>query len=850
MSSTTSRAAKIGAFFSFLAGSVGVGVLAAGVAMPGLAVANAVTTDMVSLAASVEASLPIIDLQSKSTIYAKQGDQEVAIASFYDKNRVPVTSDEISQYAKDAVVAIENPTFWTDSGVNVASAARALVQNLASGDTVSGASTITMQLVKNQLQEQAQNAGDDEAEAEATEQTMTRKLRDMWLALGVTKQYTKDQILTQYLNISFMGGQIYGIEAASEYYFNTTAKDLTLPQAATLAAMLPSPSTYSPDKEENLDRVLERRNLVLDKMLSEGYITQEEHDDAVASAIETTITPTRAGCALADYNAYFCEYVVASIQNDSTFGDTEEERTATLQRGGLNIYTTLDLDLQSAAHDASVYWVPQGSVFATASTSVEVGSGKILVMVQNRDYDVNADTTSLSSTAVNYNTDYAYGGSSGFQPGSSAKVFTLLDWLNKGNSLNTTVNSSYSMTFDQSKFTNSCSTGNKGAPSWTLTNSYNWGKSKMSVLEATVKSVNTAFASMALQLDLCDIQNVAQSLGVHNADGSDVDYTSPSNIIGSGSMSVSPLTMASAFATIANNGIYCTTTPFERIVDSRTNEEVETPGTTCTQAVSSDVAAAATYALEQALDPTTGVTASGANPQDGTAVAGKTGTNNDAVQNWLVGYSTAVSTATWVGDPLTKVGGYDSSTYSHGKQGVNLKSYIWHDVMTAIDKEYPGSAFPTAPTDLVSGSSQSVPNVTGLSLTAAETALTNAGFSYSVGSTVASSIQSGYVASTEPSGGSQASKGSQVVIHASDGSLNSLPDVTGQTQANAIATLAAAGFSNVQVTESATTDQSQNGTVISMSPSGGSDASSSTTITLTVGKYEAAASSSSSSSSP
>lgn len=834
---------KVGPFFAFLAGSIALGVLAAGIATPGIAVANVMATDAVNLASSVSAELPLITLQSRSTLLAKKGSDWETIATFYSKNRVPVTSSQISQYAKDAVVATENPTFWTDSGVNVWAAARAAVQNSVSGDTVSGASTITMQLVKNQIQEQAQNNDDADATAAATEQTLTRKLSNMWLALGMTKEYTKDEILTQYLNISFMGGTVYGIEAAANYYFNTTAANLTLPQAALLAGMLTSPNAYAPDNTDNLAAAKERRDYVLGKMLAQNYITQDQYDQAVATPIVTNITPTTQGCAAAGYNAFFCTYVVSTIESDSAFGDTAAERGATLNRGGLNIYTTLDLNLQESAYNTSTYWVSAGTnPFATATTSIKVGTGEILAMVQNRSY-ATSTTNSLAETAVNYSADYAYGGSSGFAPGSSFKVFTLLDWIKTGHSITDSVASSNTITFKQSDFKNSC-TGGYSGPNWSLSNSVNWNANTMTVLQATVRSVNTAYVSMAKQLDICDIQNIATSMGVTQANGDALDM-GLADIIGSGGTNVSPLTMTNAFATIANNGVYCTVTPFEKVVNSNTNAEVNVTGSTCTQVLTSDVTSKATTALQAVLDPTGGVTATGANPNDGVAVAGKTGTTDSGVQNWLVGYSTEVATGTWVGDPLNQASGYDYDTYSHGVAGYNLKTKIWHDVQAEANTLYGGSSsFPTASS--TSSTSTTVPDVTGLSIDAAEKALTNSGFTYTVGDTVSSTIGAGLVASTSPSANSSATKGSSVTIHASDGSLVSIPSVVGMTKDAAVAQLKSAGFTNVTTQNTATTDLSKNGLVISQSPDVGTSQSTGTQLVLSIGTYSASTSASSS----
>ena len=198
------------------------------------------------------------------------------------------------------------------------------------------------------------------------------------------------------------------------------------PQAAYIAAMLKSPNDYKPDDSENLERGIGRRNYVIQAMADEGYITQVEADGYKESPIQTKITKSQQGCEANQTTAFFCDYTVWTIRNSTEFGETAEDREMLLRRGGLEIYTTLDLDVQETAFNATMNILPGDNewAFGTASVSVEVGTGRVLAMVQNRFFD-QSDNPEPGRTSVNFNTDRPFGGSSGFQPGSTYKVFTL-----------------------------------------------------------------------------------------------------------------------------------------------------------------------------------------------------------------------------------------------------------------------------------------------------------------------------------------------------------------------------------------------------------------------------------------
>jgi membrane peptidoglycan carboxypeptidase len=246
----------------------------------------------------------------------------------------------------------------------------------------------------------------------------------MKLAIGLEQEYSKDEILTGYLNIASFGGRVYGIQSAAKTYFGVDAKDLTIEQAASLIATLNNPNNLRIDQEENLKDNESRRDYVISRMLAEGKISQAQHDKAVKAPLTPKITPSSTGCQSAGSSAYFCDYVTWIIRNDPAFGATEDERWNAFQRGGWKIMTTLNVGVQEAAANAEGTWVPrtfEGIEIGSAVVSVEVGTGRVIAMAQNKAYsnDPEITQTDPAYTSVNYGTDKLYGGSSGFQVGSS-----------------------------------------------------------------------------------------------------------------------------------------------------------------------------------------------------------------------------------------------------------------------------------------------------------------------------------------------------------------------------------------------------------------------------------------------
>ena len=404
-----------------------VGLLGLALLAPLFLVSGAAGSLGFALFESLPAYLKPVNASQASTLYGKDdAGNWVKINDFYDDNRISIAYEDISPNFLNAVLATEDPRFYSHAGVDVVSLVRAGLNSAIQGGGGPGASTITMQYVRNTIVETLMLKGDKEGAAAARAPDIARKLREIRLALAVEQSASKKDIFAGYSNLSFFGNQIYGVEAASQFYFGKKASELDLPEGALLAGMLQSPNQYKPDDEANLPAAKNRRDFVIQNMVPD-YISQAEADAAKASPIAVNITNLNQGCEANQATAFFCDYVVWTIRNSPEFGDTLEERQNLLRRGGLEIYSTMNISMQNKTDKYIKSRVPvdDPNKIGAASVSVEVGTGKVLAMSQNRVFD-QTKSGGVGRTSVNYATDKNYGGSSGFQSGSTYKV---LPWL-------------------------------------------------------------------------------------------------------------------------------------------------------------------------------------------------------------------------------------------------------------------------------------------------------------------------------------------------------------------------------------------------------------------------------------
>jgi membrane peptidoglycan carboxypeptidase len=779
------------AFLGMIAIAVIAGVMVAVAVTPAIALTGTTAKNGIGLFEELPSDLKISALDQKTELYAKDGSRNVLIGSFYAQNRQVVTWDQISQVAKNAAVAGEDVRYYDHGAIDPVGIVRATVANLA-GQNLQGASTITQQYVKNVCVQEAENESTqkavDAAYAVCTDPSVGRKLKEARYAIALEKKYTKEQILLGYLNIAGFGGRIYGIESAAEYYFDTTAGKLTIAQAASLMAMVNNPTYLRLDVKANYAANKSRRDYILGVELKNTLITRAEYTAAVATPIQPKITQTTSGCQSAGVAGFFCDYVVRTILSSSQFGSNPTTRLANLQRSGWKIYTTLDMSIEKKAQKAMNTYVPKTStVFSVggASVSVEVGTGRIISMVQNKKFNDSSSNPPRSETAVNYNADLTLGASSGWQPGSTFKLFTLLRWLQTGHTLNQTVDANAGVKAASTFTVCGKNYASLGGQPWDVSNDAGDPGGSQTVLNATALSINGAFASMAQQLDLCDIQDLAKSMGVTPATSTTFPTIVAPMVIG-GSYGVAPVAMAGAYATIANNGVHCQPVAIDKVVKTD-GSTLPVPQTGCKRVLDQGVAVAAADALRGTLAYGT---AAGDKTADGVYEFGKTGTTDNAYDTWMDGTTSKVTTVVWVGNngrlankPLQGLRLTSFTTkpcyLSGGGTAAIARHCIWHDIQTAINKEYggattwaqPESQYLTGGTTTTQNSTATgtVPDVTGQSLAAAEAAIVAAGYSWILNGTTASSQPAGTVAATSPAAGTALAAGSQVTIQTSDG---------------------------------------------------------------------------------
>ena len=628
MSHSHSRAVRpaqlLALLLAFLSVSSLMGVVTAGMLVPVAGPTALVAKSVPSVFNELPGDLQTVTPAEESQLLDSSGG---VIAHFYDKQRIVVPSANIADVMKKAIVAIEDKRFYEHNGVDATGIARALVTNLGDSGR-QGASTITQQYVRNSLAERGYLEGDAEQVSAATEQTTERKLREIKYALALEKTQSKDEILTGYLNIAPFGPITYGVEAASQRYFSKSASELNYLEAALLAGLVQSPVQYDPLTHP--EAAQERRDTVLATMLDQGVITQEEYDEGIATTVDSMLHPTVSseGCSGADSSkAYFCDYVLSQFLEDPTFGATRIERERLLKTQGITIRTTLDSAKQDAAYASLTNAIPVGdaSGLNDALVSLDPRTGKVLAMAQNTTYGIEAGQT-MSNYAADGN----------FQVGSTFKVFTLLQWFKEGHSAYETVGSANTF-YPNGAF--KCD-GRSITTEGYQVNDLAGKTGTMNVVRATGQSVNQAFVNMASRVDFCSIFETAYDMGI-TEDG-EVPSPFPANILGS--VSGSPLQMASVFATIANSGQQCKPQSIESVTD-RDENVLKEFAADCKEVISPEVANK-TAAL---LTASAGQYYTSTRLGDGRPFAAKSGTTDGHANTWLTGFTPSLTTAAWVG---------------------------------------------------------------------------------------------------------------------------------------------------------------------------------------------------------
>jgi membrane peptidoglycan carboxypeptidase len=605
------------------------------------------------------------------------------ITNLYKNNRTPVTPDQIAPVMKQALVDIEDSRFYDHNGLDVQGTMRALVKNVAAGSVQEGGSTLTQQLVKQTLLQTATSPEDRQA---ATEQNVGRKLREARLAMAVEETFSKDEILTRYLNIVYFGQGAYGVQAAAQKYFSVNAADLTLPQAAMLAGLVQSPANDDPIT--NPENAVTRRNQVLARMHDLKHISDEElaANSAQPVVVAEGQDPPN-GCIDATIGGFFCAYVKQYLTG--ALGVTQNQ----IDNGGLTIQTTLRPDMQAAGDQAVLNTLPMGASLAGMYTAVEPGTGKLLAMSVNREYG--CDREECESVVLN---EAASQGA-----GSTYKVFVAAAALAEGYPQNYTITTSDPYTSRVYKENG----GTRGAP-YRVGNAGNY-PATLDLRGALVRSSNTYF--VALEDALGSVEKpvrMAEAMGMtfdrpnqtsaeQYIDGNMGSFTLGSN-------ATSPLELATAYSTLAGNGTKCDPIPVTGILDrdgkplTDENGQPIVKNDNCTpEAIPPGVATTLNQILigDVSSPEGTGTRAAVA----GHEIAGKTGTSQ---KNWsaaFVGYTPQYAASVMVLNPKANenVGGF----------GGNKPATIWHDAMAPILEGQAAVPFPPADPAVVAGTRDS-----------------------------------------------------------------------------------------------------------------------------------------------
>ena len=543
------------------------------------------------------------------------------LAYFYNENRQDVPLKEIAPVMEDALLSIEDNRFYSHGALDLQGTLRALINNASDGQT-QGGSSITQQLVKMILVQQATTK---EEVRQVTEKSIARKIRELKYAISYEEKNSKADILERYLNIAYFGDGSYGISAASRHFFSVSPDKLSLTQAATLAGLVKNPVELDPRVYP--ERALQRRNTILSVMEGLGKINLAEADKAKAAPLDLNITKYPNGC-VSTVAAFSCDYIRRFLLLDEDLGATTKDRQAKLERGGLTIKSTIDIRMQKAANKAVKSHVKAKDKAIGAIALVEPGTGDVKGLAQSRPM---GNDKKEGESFINFTVPPKYGDSGGFQAGSAFKLFTVAAALKKGIGPSTTFNSPRNMIVPAGTYFD-CEGG--GTAPWTVANSTSSGR--MNMYTGTRLSVNTYFAQLEKAAGLCNTVKAAEAMGIRVPFDPSKNITDQVPSFTLGVTSVSPLDMAAAYATAASGGEYCKPRPIASIED-RSGKTIKKYPTACKRVLDEDEAATINDILRgvQAPGGFGGARGLGLNIQS----AAKTGTTQKNRSVWYAGYT-------------------------------------------------------------------------------------------------------------------------------------------------------------------------------------------------------------------
>jgi membrane peptidoglycan carboxypeptidase len=586
-------------------------------------------------------------LPQRTTIRADNG-SVIAYTWGNFGNRVVVPMADINQDMPHALVAIEDMRYYQHGGIDIKGTVRAMLEDEQSDADVQGGSSIAQQYVKNVLLLEA--GTNPAAQQAAIADTFSRKITELKYAIAVEQDLTKDQILERYLNLVYFGNNAYGVEAAAEEYFSTTADKLTVPQAALLAAIVNSPTEYNPF--EYPKAALARRNIVLQKMAdpSLNYITPAQAAQLEKTPLGLHPTTPLNGCITAAGSAtFFCNYVYESFLLDPTYGKTEADRQAMWNLGGLNIVTTMDPTDEAASSKAISAHTYPGDKVASALAMIQPGTGEIKAIAQSKSMGSGRNQTYQDLAA-----DDLHNGGQGFQAGSTFKIFVGLAALEDGVDPNQVIVAPETLTTLLGHHIPACANGESyiiwddgknGSKAYTPTND-DGATQSVNMAQAYWYSVNNYFTQMEGTTGLCVPAEIAQSMGVTLDNDTDVGaplLQIPSFTLGTNY--VTPIAMASAYATLAAQGTYCEPYVIVSVSDA-SGKQYGGQTRVCRQVIAPNLTNEITSMLQGVLTQP-GATAAG--DGIGRPAAGKTGTTTSSIATWFDGYTPQLATAVWTG---------------------------------------------------------------------------------------------------------------------------------------------------------------------------------------------------------
>jgi membrane peptidoglycan carboxypeptidase len=713
--------------------------------------------------------------KQRSVILARDGTR---LAVLRDENREIVALEDVPAHVVDAVVATEDAQFWSHEGVDWRAIARATVGNVRAGEVTSGASTITQQLVKTLT---AQD-----------EQTLERKLREAYYALELEERLSKDEILGEYLNRAYFGNGAYGIGTAAEVYFSKPVGQLTVAEAALLAGLIRAPELNDP--VEHPEAARRRRDIVLRQMTINGLL-----DPAEAERLAGTPVALRLQAPSAPAEPFFVTYVKTLLAREPALGPDPATRLYTAATSGLTIRTTLDPRLDALADEAirSVLRDPDGP--QAALTAVDPRTGAILAIgVGPRPFGDGPGESEVTPAVPGLGSPF------GRQPGSAFKAFEIVAALEAGLPPTYTIDT-------PSPYTpvRHCADRPLQQP-WRPGNYSDGGTGVLDLGAATAKSSNVYFAHLVDRITgPRPLVEVARRMGVRS---SDIGEHCAAVL---GSEEVYGLDMASAFGTLANEGVHCEPYAIAEIRD-RSGRTLVRGGGACVQAVDERIAAQTTALLQGPIVAGTATR----NGQIGRPAAGKTGTTSAYRNAWFVGYVPQLSAATWVGHELPREM-VDARCRGGRVTGGCLPTMIWQrfmaDAATAL--RLPVEAFPTpAPRPATP-----LPDVAGRDFAEAVEMLAAIGVE-ALPEVVRDFRPAGTVVGQNPPAGTPVERGSLVVVLVADGEGDAplVPDLVGLPLDEALARLRALALSATVV--EAPVDAERVGHVVGQRPPPGEPA--------------------------